>query len=213
MNICSFWPELCLHQGSDLFTPRLWSSIQTATEGWGRALNQTSSLSLSLLDDFANGADWICPFFPRLASSFSSTHHNNTFLPLMTHWAWLYNNNRHIASTQMWACLCGASEAWISNIDFFQFSTCSLQKIMDSNEHKQTSRAIPLQIPSEVRPLTCQWFHRNSYVITPVLLLISDKLTYRSSRNPDSARLLCMFLLLRRKQEGEETASLFWDLL
>lgn len=56
--------------------------------------------SLPLPDDFANGSDCLRQSFPRRASS-SSSHHNNAFLPLMTHWAWLHNSRRHIASTRM----------------------------------------------------------------------------------------------------------------
>lgn len=41
---------------------------------------------------------------PSQASS-SSNHHNNAFLPLMTHWAWLHNSHRHIASTRIRVCL------------------------------------------------------------------------------------------------------------
>lgn len=57
MHICAFWPESWLRQGSDLFTPHMWSGLQTTAGSWGKAWNQMSSLFPSLPDDFANGSD------------------------------------------------------------------------------------------------------------------------------------------------------------
>lgn len=74
-----------------------------------RPENKCPASFLSVPDDFANGFDCLRQSFPRQASS-SSNHHNNAFLPLMTHWAWLHNSHRHIASTQMCVYLCGASK-------------------------------------------------------------------------------------------------------
>lgn len=82
--------------------PRLSCGLTSRQPLAARAWKKTSSLFLLLHVDFANG--WICRSFPRLASSSSSSHHSKAFVPLMTHWAWLPNSNRHIASSQMRVC-------------------------------------------------------------------------------------------------------------
>lgn len=85
-----------------------------------RSATKCPAILLSLPDDFANGSDCLRQSFPRQASSSSassSNHHSNAFLPLMTHWAWLHNSHRRIASTWMRVCL-WCSQAIKSNIDF-----------------------------------------------------------------------------------------------
>lgn len=49
----SFCPESCLRQSSDLFTPHLWSGVQTGTGSWGKAWKQMSSV-------FSLCPRWLC---------------------------------------------------------------------------------------------------------------------------------------------------------
>lgn len=224
VNLCTYvslGPESCLRRGSDAFTPRLWSEVQTATGSRVEAWDQMSGLLLfpspmTLLTDLTVSAS-LSPGGPPPPPAITTTHSSLSWLTGLGYTT--AGVTSHLLGCE-YVCVVQPSHG-IQTLIFQSFSACWSKKIMESNAHKQTDWLFPPHSSSTITELATQSFSPLTVILSSSLqcslrFLTNCLFSHLNTSTPPPCSAHPRSLLLssteRRKAEGrggEKTAFLF----